>query len=115
MQINDGVITVQRVLQDGIETVEADLPALVTISNELGKVRHASMRETMRAAKKPVKEWMPDDIGLDETQVGSSAMRYKLERLYVPVNDIECEFIGGDTPADIAATLAQHMREAKLI
>jgi electron transfer flavoprotein beta subunit len=115
VQINDGVVTVQRVLQDGIETVEADLPALVTISNELGKVRHASMRETMRAAKKPVKEWMPNDIGLDETQVGSSAMRYKLERLYVPVNDIECEFIGGDTPADIAATLAQHMREAKLI
>jgi electron transfer flavoprotein beta subunit len=115
VQINDGVVTVQRVLQDGIETVEADLPALVTISNELGKVRHASMRETMRAAKKPVKEWLPDDIGLDETQVGSSAMRYKLERLYVPVNDIECEFIGGDTPADIAATLAQHMREAKLI
>ena len=115
VQINDGVVKVQRVLQDGIETVEADLPALVTISNELGKVRHASMRETMRAAKKPVKEWMPDDIGLDETQVGSSAMRYKLERLYVPVNDIECEFIGGDTPADIAATLAQHMREAKLI
>ena len=115
VQINDGVVTVQRVLQDGIETVEADLPALVTISNELGKVRHASMRETMRAAKKPVKEWMPDDIGLDETQVCSSAMRYKLERLYVPVNDIECEFIDGDTPADIAATLAQHMREAKLI
>ena len=58
---------------------------------------------------------MPDDIGLDETQVCSSAMRYKLERLYVPVNDIECEFIDGDTPADMAATLAQHMREAKLI
>ena len=115
VQVNDGVVTVQRVLQDGIETVEADLPALVTISNELGKVRHASMRETMRAAKKPVEEWMPDDIGLDETQVGSSAMRYKLERLYIPVNDIECEFIGGDTPTDIAATLAQHMREAKLI
>ena len=58
---------------------------------------------------------MPEDIGLDETQVGSSAMRYKLERLYVPVNDIKCEFINGNTPADMAATLAQHMREAKLI
>jgi electron transfer flavoprotein alpha/beta subunit len=69
----------------------------------------------MRAAKKPVKEWMPEDIGLDETQVGSSAMRYNLERLYVPVNNIECEFIGGNTPAEIAATLAQHMREENLI
>jgi electron transfer flavoprotein beta subunit len=115
VQTTDGVVTVQRVLQDGIETVEADLPALVTISNELGKVRYASMRETMRAAKKPIKEWMPEDIGLDEAQVGSSAMRYKLERLYIPVNDTECEFIVGNTPAEIAATLAQHLREAKLI
>ena len=115
VQTADGVVIVQRVLQDGIETVEADLPALVTISNELGKVRHASMRETMRAAKKPVKEWMPEDIGLDETQVGSSAIRYELERLYIPENNIECEFISGDTPAEIAATLAQHMREANLI
>ena len=115
VQINDGVVTVQRVLQDGIETVEADLPALVTISNELGKVRHASMRETMRAAKKPVNEWTPEDIGLDEGHAGTAAMRYKRERLYVPVNDIECEFISGDTPAEIAATLVQHMRAAKLI
>ena len=115
VQVNDGVVTVQRVLQDGIETVEADLPALVTISNELGKVRHASMRETMRAAKKPVNEWTPEDIGLDGGQVGISAMRYTRERLYVPVNDIECEFISGDTPAEIAATLARHMRDAKLI
>jgi len=91
------------------------LPALVTISNELGKVRHASMRETMRAAKKPVNEWMPGDIGLDEGQVGPNAMRYNRERLYVPVNDIECEFIVGNTPSEIAATLAQHMRDAKLI
>ena len=115
VQVNDGVVTVQRVLQDGIETVEADLPALVTISNELGKVRHASMRETVRAAKKPVNEWTPEDIGLDEGQVGNAAMRYKRERLYVPVNDVECEFISGDTPAEIAATLARHMRDAKLI
>ena len=115
VQIADSVVTVKRILEDGIETVEVDLPALVTISNELGKVRYASMRETMRAAKKPIKEWMPEDIGLDEAQVGSSAMRYNLERLYIPVNDTECEFIGGNTPAEIAATLAQHLRAAQLI
>ena len=55
------------------------------------------------------------DIGLDENQVSSKAMRYELERLFIPVNDIECEFIDGDTPAEIAATLAQHMRQANLI
>ena len=57
---------------------------------------------------------MPEDIGLDATQVGnSSATRYNLERLYIPVNDIECEFISGNTPAEIAANFAKHMRETK--
>ena len=69
----------------------------------------------MRAAKKPVKEWMPEDIGLDETQVGSVAKRYNLERLYIPVNDIECEFIDGDTPAEIATNFVKQMREINLI
>jgi electron transfer flavoprotein beta subunit len=115
VQITDGVVTVQRVLEDGIETVEADLPALVTISNELGKVRYASMRETMRAAKKPIKDWLPEDIGLDEAQVGFKAVRYVIERLYIPINDIECEYIQGDTATEMAASLARRLREAELV
>jgi electron transfer flavoprotein beta subunit len=115
VQVTDGVVTVQRVLEDGIETVEADLPALVTISNELGKVRYASMRETMRAAKKPIRDWLPEDIGLDEAQVGFKAVRHVLERLYIPINDIECEYIEGDTAAEMAASLARRLREAELV
>ena len=113
--VADGTITVERVLEDGIETVEADLPAVVTISNELGAVRYASLRETMRAAKKPIRDWTPGDIGLDEKQVGPGASRRVLERLYIPVNDIECEFIGGETAAEMAAALARRLRETDLV
>jgi electron transfer flavoprotein beta subunit len=114
VKVSDGTVTVERVLEDGIETVEANLPALVTISNELGKVRYASMRETMRAAKKPISDWGPRDIGLDQAQVNPAASRRVLERLYIPINDIECEFISGNTATEIAATLAQRLREAGL-
>ena len=115
VQVANGTVTVERVLEDGIEIVEADLPAVVTISNELGTVRHASLRETMRAAKKPIETWTPGDIGLDEVQVGPAASRRVRERLYIPVNDIECEFIGGDTAAEMAAALARRLRDADLV
>lgn len=115
VRVADGTVTVERVLEDGIETVEADLPAVVTVSNELGAVRHASLRETMRAAKKPIRDWAPGDIGLDEAQVGAAVSRRVLERLYIPVNDIECEFIRGDTPTEVAAALARRLRDADLV
>jgi electron transfer flavoprotein beta subunit len=115
IEVDDGTVRVERVLEDGIETVEAALPAVVTISNELGSVRHASMRETMRAAKKPIEAWTPSDIGLDENQVGAAAARRVLERLYIPINDIECEFVGGETAAEMAAELTRRLREADLV
>src|SRR6185503_19325459 len=37
---------VERVLADGFETMEAELPAVVTVSNELGTARTPSLRET---------------------------------------------------------------------
>src|SRR6266550_78874 len=39
IQHNDGRVTVERVLLDGFETVEAPTPAVVTVSNELGEPR----------------------------------------------------------------------------
>ena len=115
VRVADGAVTVERVLEDGIEIVEADLPAVVTVSNELGAVRYASLRETMRAAKKPIRDWGPGDIGLDKSQVGPAASRRVLERLYIPVNDVECEFMGGGTAAEMAAALARRLHEADLL
>ena len=37
LQMNNGNVTVERVLLDGFEAVEAPTPAVVTVSNELGE------------------------------------------------------------------------------
>lgn len=108
----DGALTVVRVLEDGTETVEAGLPALVTVSHELGKPRYAGLRETMRAARKPVHAWGAGDLELDTAAGGA---RRSLERLYIPDRTIECEIIDGETAQDIAARLAVRLKEADLL
>lgn len=109
---NDGKVTVERVLQDGFETVEATLPAVVTVSNELGDPRYPQLRQIMMAARKQVTTYTPADLGLSAADLQP---RMKLEKLYVPVNDSKVEIIEGDTPAEQAANLARKLREAKLI
>jgi electron transfer flavoprotein beta subunit len=109
---NDGKVTVERVLQDGFETVESALPAVVTVSNELGDPRYPQLRQIMMAARKQVTTYTPADLGLGAADLQP---RMKLEKLFVPVNDSKVEIVEVDTPAEQAANLARKLREAKLI
>jgi electron transfer flavoprotein beta subunit len=115
VQVSDGTVTVERVLMDGFETVQASLPAVVTVSNELGEPRYPKLQQIMQAARKQVTVWSAGDLGLDASQLGPEAKRLDLEKLYIPVSDTQVEIIEGDTPEEKAQNLAKKLAEAKLI
>ena len=113
--VTDGKVQGDRVLGDAYEKVEVPLPAVVTVSNELGEPRYPKLPQIMAAARKQVTVWTAADLGLSADQVGKAGARLILERLFVPKVEGKCEFIEGDTPEEMAATLARKLREAKLI
>ena len=115
VQIRDGSLAVERVLMDGFEMAEAPLPAVATVSNELGDPRYPKLQQIMQAARKQVNVWSAGDLGLDASQLGADARKLTLKRLYIPVSDTECEFIEGDTPEEMAQNLVRKLSEAKLI
>lgn len=112
VSVSDGKVTVQRVLPDAFETIEAPLPAVVTVSNELGEPRYPKLQQIMAAGKKPVTNWGAGDIGVD---AGALAPRLTLESLYVPVVDTKVELMEGETPEEQAQALARRLKDAKLI
>ena len=115
VRIEDGVVRVERVLDDGTEIIEVPLPAVVTVSNEFGAPRTPSLRETMRAARKPVAAWSASDLGLAADAVGAAGARRVVERMFIPVKQNRCELVAGSSPEEQAAGLALRLREAKLI
>lgn len=115
LQVNEGVARVERVVENGHDVVEAPLPAVVTISNELGAARAPSLRETMRAARKPIALYSPADLGLAPNEVGEGASRRVLERLFVPAKKGACELVDGTTPEEQGSKLAERLLQAKLI
>ncbi|OGO50795.1 MAG: hypothetical protein A2148_03700 [Chloroflexi bacterium RBG_16_68_14] len=115
VQVRDGILVVERVLSDSYETVEAPLPAVATVSNELGEPRYPKLQQIMQAARKQVTVWSAADLGLDSGRLGPEARKLALERLYVPVTETQCEFMEGDTPEEKARNLARKLAEAKLI
>ena len=115
VEIADGKARVERVITDGYEVVEVSLPALITVSNELGEPRYATLKGIMAAAKKQPTIWKPADIGADPSQVGAAGRRTTLLKLFQPVREAKCEFVEGDSPAEAAVNLALKLREAKVI
>ncbi|HYC44202.1 MAG TPA: electron transfer flavoprotein subunit beta/FixA family protein [Burkholderiales bacterium] len=115
VDIVDGLARVERVLPDGFETIEATLPAVVTVSNELGAARKPSLRETMRAARKPLAVRALPEAGIEPQALQAIAARRTRERLYVPVKDTRCEVVEGVDDAAQAAALVQRLRDARLV
>jgi electron transfer flavoprotein beta subunit len=107
-----GNVTVERVLPDSFETVQASLPAVVSVSNELGEPRYPKLPQIMAAGKKQVTTWAAADLGLDAAAL---APKLTLEALFVPLVDTKVEIMAGDTPEEQAMALARRLREAKLI
>jgi electron transfer flavoprotein beta subunit len=115
VEAGDGAVQAERVLGDAFETVEVPLPAVVTVSNELGEPRYPKLPQIMAAARKQVTIWTAADLGLSPDQSGKNGSRLTLERLFIPQVKSQCEFIEGDSPEEMAQNLARKLREAKLI
>ncbi|MFH1002857.1 MAG: electron transfer flavoprotein subunit beta/FixA family protein [Chloroflexota bacterium] len=115
LDITDGKATFEKVTADGYELVEVPLPALVTVTSELGQPRYPTIKGIMTAKQKPVTVWKPADIGLEPSQVGAAGRRLKLQKLFQPVRQGKCEFVAGESPEEAAVNLALSLRQAKII
>ena len=63
--VKDGTAKVIREVDGGLETVEAPLPAVVTVDLRLNTPRYASLPGIMKARKKELKEIPVDSLGVD--------------------------------------------------
>ena len=112
VEVTDGKAVVERITPDGFEVVEAPLPALVTVSNELGQPRYPTLRGIMAATRKQPTIWSAADLGVE---TGQLQPRVTLLDLFVPERNQQCEIIEGEDAGDAGRQLALKLREAKII
>lgn len=115
IDINNGTARVEKVTADGYEVVEVTLPAVITVSNEIGEPRYPTIKGIMTAKKIDPIVWKPSDIGMESNQVGNAGRKTSVSKLFQPVHEGKCEMAEGDSPEEAAANLAAKMREAKIL
>ena len=65
LELSDGTAKVIREIDGGLETIDINVPAIVTTDLRLNEPRYASLPNIMKAKKKPIDELTPDDLGVD--------------------------------------------------
>ena len=67
IEITDDTAAVTREVDGGLETITVKLPAVVTTDLRLNEPRYASLPNIMKAKKKPIDTYSPDELGVDIT------------------------------------------------
>ena len=112
VDVDGNTVRVERVLPDGHEVVEADLPAVVTVSNELGTARYPNMRGIMAARRVQPTIWTAADLELD---VARTQPAFELISLARPESTAQIEMVEGDDDEDAGRKLALRLRDERII
>ena len=65
IEVKDKSLEVTREVDEGLETIEVNIPAIVTCDLRLNDPRYASLPNIMKAKKKPLEQINASDLGID--------------------------------------------------
>ena len=111
VQIQENRLQVRQVLPYGWQDMASPLPAVVTVTSELGELRYPTMKGRMNAMKRHPKQWAFDDLGI---AVEPATELLSVELMHHQVGE-PCRFIDGDRAADRGRALAVTLAAAGLI
>ncbi len=114
VDMSDGRMKVERLIEDGYEVVEVSLPAVITVVKEINAPRMPSLKGKMKAKSLDIKPLSAEAIGAEAEKIGLVGSPTKVMKVFSPPSKGNRERIDG-APQEQAARLAEKLREMKVI
>ncbi len=112
-EIDNDLMRVERMVEDGHEIIEMSLPGIITVVKEINVPRLPALRGMARSRKAEIPVWTAGDLGVDEGMVGLSGSATTVVRVFFPERIHEGEMLEGDPESQVDALLEQ-LREARI-
>ena len=111
IKVQDGSVMVERVIEEGRQTVSAKLPAVVSVVQSIGEPRYPSFMGIRKASKATIPVWSLGDLGIS----APAPIVKRTELMNPPVRETAVEIIAGDSPEAIAETLVEKILAEKVL
>ena len=113
-EIVGDILRVQRMIEDGYETLETRLPAVISVVKEINTPRLPSLRGITRSKSAQILTWKAQEIGIPEEMAGLQGSATRVVKIFVPQKISLIEMLVGE-PLEQVEALVCKLREIKAI
>ncbi len=114
LRLNDGAAQVRRLSATGYDWIEAPLPVVASVTDQVGEPRYASLKGIMATKRKPFQTWSLADIGLSGDELRGAALT-RVTDARPPEEKPPTERIENVPPDEAASQIADWLAARKLI
>jgi electron transfer flavoprotein beta subunit len=115
MDVADGKLRCERQAEYGYDTVEVELPAVISVGDAINEPRYPSLKAIMGAKKKPLDARATGDVGIDAAQVGAEGSKTTVLALNPPPQKEAGEIIEDEDTNETVEKIVAWLDERKLI
>jgi electron transfer flavoprotein beta subunit len=115
IEVADGALRCERQAEYGYDTVEVDLPAVISVGDAINEPRYPSLKAIMGAKKKPLAALAAADAGIEPTRVGHEHARALCTDFNAPPAKGAGQIIEDEDTAQTVERIVAWLDERKLL
>ncbi len=115
MDVEDGKLRCERQAEYGYDTVEIELPAVISVGDAINEPRYPSLKAIMGAKKKQLDTKSVADVGIETDKVGTDGSRTKVLAINPPPAKEAGEIIEDEDTNETVEKIVAWLDERKLL
>ncbi len=115
MDLEGGALRCERQAEYGYDTVQVQLPAVISVGDAINEPRYPSLKAIMGAKKKPLQAVAASDVGIDATFVGEAGSRVQCGDFHDPPAKASGQIIEDEDTTETVQKIVAWLDERKLI
>jgi electron transfer flavoprotein beta subunit len=115
MDVEGGALRCERQAEYGYDTVQVELPAVISVGDAINEPRYPSLKAIMGAKKKPLETLSAADAGIEADRVGEQGSRVQCGNFKAPPSKEAGQIIEDEDTDETVEKIVAWLDERKLI
>src|SRR4051812_3416299 len=115
LDVSDGKLRCERQAEYGYDTVEVELPAVISVGDAINEPRYPSLKAIMGAKKKQLDTKGAGDVGIEADKVGEQGSKTTVESINPPPEKEAGEIIEDEDTNETVEKVVSWLEERKLL
>ena len=115
MEVEDGKLVCERQAEYGYDTVEVELPAVISVGDAINEPRYPSLKAIMGAKKKQLDTKSAGDVGIEGDKVGEAGSKTEVLAINPPAEKAAGQIIEDEDTDETVQQIVAWLEERKLL